>query len=100
MITRCIIVDDEPLAIKVIESHISKLPNLELVDSCSNAVEAFEALLNGKIDLIFLDVEMPEISGVDLVKSLKRPCFKPNEVPWVNSLPQALFRTCLGFCQP
>lgn len=71
MKTRCIIVDDEPLAIKVIESHIKKLPNLELIRSCKNAVEAFDALLSGKIDLIFLDVEMPEISGVDLVKSLK-----------------------------
>ena len=71
MKTRCIVGDDEPLAIKVIETHIKKLPNLELVSSCKNALEAFESLLNGKIDLIFLDVQMPEISGVDLVKSLK-----------------------------
>lgn len=71
MKTRCIIVDDEPLAIKVIESHINKLPNMELVGTCKNAVEAFDILLKGKIDLIFLDVEMPEISGVDLVKSIK-----------------------------
>jgi DNA-binding LytR/AlgR family response regulator len=70
MKTRCLIVDDEPLAIKVIESHISKVPNLELVGSCQNAVEAFDLLLKKKIDLVFLDVEMPEISGVDLLKSL------------------------------
>ena len=71
MKTRCLIVDDEPLAIKVIESHIGKVPNLELVSSCQNAVEAFDLLLKKKIDLVFLDVEMPEISGVDLLKSLK-----------------------------
>ena len=71
MKTRCLIVDDEPLAIKVIESHIGKVPNLELVSSCHNAVEAFDLLLKKKIDLVFLDVEMPEISGVDLLKSLK-----------------------------
>jgi len=71
MKTKCLIVDDEPLAIKVIESHISKVPNLELISSCNNAVEAFDALLKSKIDLVFLDVEMPEISGVDLLKSIK-----------------------------
>jgi two-component system LytT family response regulator len=71
MKTKCLIVDDEPLAIKVIESHVSKIPNLEVVDTCSNAVEAFDALLKGKIDLVFLDVEMPEITGIDLLKSIK-----------------------------
>lgn len=70
---KCLIVDDEPLAIKVIESHISKIPNLEWVGSCSNAVEAFDVFLNQKTDLVFLDVEMPEISGIDLLKSLKNP---------------------------
>lgn len=68
---RCMIVDDEPLAQKVIEKHLSKVPNMTLVKSCFNAVEAFEVLLKEKIDLIFLDIEMPEITGVDLLKSLK-----------------------------
>ena len=68
--TRCLIVDDEPLALKVIESHISKVPSLELICSCKNAMEAFDVLLKKKVDLVFLDVEMPEISGVDLLKSL------------------------------
>lgn len=71
MKTRCLIVDDEPLALKVIESHISKVPNMVLVESCQNAVEAYEVLLKSKVDLVFLDVEMPEISGVDLLKSMK-----------------------------
>ena len=69
---KVLIVDDEPLALKVIESHFSKVPNLELVDSCQNAVEALQVLLNGSIDLVFLDVEMPEISGVELLKSMKQ----------------------------
>lgn len=72
MKTKCLIVDDEPLAIKVIESHISKIPSLEIVGTCRNAVEAFDILLKKKVDLIFLDVEMPEISGIDLLKSLKK----------------------------
>lgn len=72
MKTKCLIVDDEPLAIKVIESHISKIPNLEVVSTCSNAVEAFDVLLTNHIDLVFLDVQMPEITGIDLLKSLKK----------------------------
>lgn len=71
MKTKCLIVDDEPLAIKVIESHAGKIPNLEVVSTCSNAVEAFDVLLKKHIDLIFLDVEMPEITGIDFLKSLK-----------------------------
>lgn len=71
MKTRCLIVDDEPLALKVIESHINKVPNLDLICSCDNAMEAFDILLKKKVDLVFLDVEMPEISGVELLKSLK-----------------------------
>ena len=72
MRTRCLIVDDEPLALKVIEAHLSKMPNMELVATCQNAVEAFEILLKGNIDLLFLDVEMPEMSGMDLLKSMKQ----------------------------
>ena len=68
---KCLIVDDEPLAIRVIEAHIKKIPNLEVVSSCSNAVEAFDVILNNRIDLVFLDVEMPEITGIDLLKSIK-----------------------------
>jgi two-component system LytT family response regulator len=71
MKTKCLIVDDEPLAIKVIESHISKIPNLEIISTCSNAVEAFDVILTNQIDLVFLDVQMPEITGIDLLKSLK-----------------------------
>lgn len=72
MKTKCLVVDDEPLAIKVIESHIGKIPSLEIVGSCKNAVEAFDILLKKNVDVVFLDVEMPEISGIDMLRSLKK----------------------------
>ncbi len=72
MKTKCLIVDDEPLAIKVIEAHARKIPSLEVVATCQNAVEAFDVLLKKQIDLVFLDVEMPEVTGLNLLKSLKK----------------------------
>jgi len=72
MKTKCIIVDDEPLAARVIENHLAKIPNIEIVGVCLNAMEAFEIILKGKVDLMFLDVEMPEMSGIDLLKSVKK----------------------------
>jgi DNA-binding LytR/AlgR family response regulator len=67
------IVDDEPLAIKLVESHIMKLDNLEVVARCSNAMEAFEILREKKIDLLFLDIQMPQITGIEFIKTLKNP---------------------------
>jgi len=72
MKTKCIIVDDEPLAVRVIENHLAKIPNIEIVGVCGNAMEAFETLLKKHVDLMFLDVEMPELSGIDLLKSIKK----------------------------
>ena len=69
----CIIVDDEPLAQDVLESHISKVPSLNLVGKCANAIEANEMLHDEDVDLIFLDIEMPEVTGLDFLKSLKNP---------------------------
>lgn len=69
--TRCIIVDDEPLAIEVIENHLSKFEDFEIVATCNNAVTAFEILRKKQVDLIFLDIQMPKITGVDFLKSLK-----------------------------
>lgn len=71
MKTRCLIVDDEPLAIKLIESHINKLDNLEIVDSCNNAMAAFDILRKKKIDLLFLDIQMPQITGIEFLRNLK-----------------------------
>lgn len=68
---RCIIVDDEPLARNVLEKHINKISDLELVAKCSNALEAFNVLSNKEVDLIFLDIQMPQITGIELLRSLK-----------------------------
>lgn len=73
MKTKCMIVDDEPLAQRVIESHIEKLDDLELVCKCSNGLEAMNLLKKQKVDLVFLDIQMPELSGVEFLKSLQNP---------------------------
>jgi len=70
---KCIIVDDEPLALDVLENHIAAFPQLQLIRRCRNALEAFDALHAGPIDLVFLDIQMPAISGIDLIRSLKEP---------------------------
>ncbi|WP_034059170.1 LytR/AlgR family response regulator transcription factor [Lacinutrix jangbogonensis] len=68
----CLIVDDEPIARDIIASHVSKIKNLEIVKSCSNAIEAFNCISNNKIDLVFLDINMPEISGIAFAKSINK----------------------------
>ncbi|WP_405607385.1 LytR/AlgR family response regulator transcription factor [Polaribacter sp. Asnod1-A03] len=73
---RCIIIDDEPLALEILEDFISKTPFLELVASCSNGFEATSVLQEKNIDLIFTDIEMPDFSGIDIIKSLdNKPMF-------------------------
>ena len=71
--TSCLIVDDEPLARKLMASHISKIENLTLVGECATAVEAIAFLQRRKVDLIFLDIQMPEITGLQFLKILKNP---------------------------
>jgi len=73
MKTRCLIVDDEPLAIEAMQMLVDKFDSLKLVASCSDAIHAFDALRNARIDLMFLDIQMPEMSGLDFLKSLKNP---------------------------
>lgn len=70
---RCITIDDEPLALQVIQTHLKQIPDVELVASYSNPIEAFDILTSDAIDLIFLDIEMPLLSGIDFVKTLKNP---------------------------
>ena len=70
---KAIIVDDEPLALDVLETYIEKMPELSLVAKCENAIEANEALKNNDIDLMFLDIQMPQITGVEFLKSLNNP---------------------------
>ena len=73
MKTRCLIIDDEPLAIKLIKTHLSKLDSFEVAGECSNALKAIEFLKRGHIDLMFLDINMPEITGLEFLKSLPDP---------------------------
>ena len=68
-----IIVDDEPLALDVLETYVEKMPDLHLVKRCSNAFEANEALKEFDIDLMFLDIQMPQLTGIDFLKTLSDP---------------------------
>jgi DNA-binding LytR/AlgR family response regulator len=71
-LTNVLIVDDEPLARKILEKYMATLPQLQLVKSCQNAFEALDILRGGTphIDLIFCDIKMPEIDGLSFIKSL------------------------------
>lgn len=69
----CIIVDDEPASREILEKYISNTPSLVLVKSCKNAIEASEILMQSAIQLIFLDINMPKISGMQFYKSLTNP---------------------------
>lgn len=65
---KCIIVDDEPLAISLLEQYVQKIPFLELVFSTENPIEALEYIQNNDSDLIFLDIQMPELTGINFMK--------------------------------
>lgn len=67
---RCIAVDDEPLALDLLEDNISKVPYLQLVARCSNAMEAMKILQQQSVDLIFLDIQMPGLTGLQFIQSL------------------------------
>jgi len=71
-IINCMIVDDEPLAINVIKNYLDKLSRYEIVATCNSALEAFEILNRKRIDLMFLDIQMPEINGIEFIKSLEK----------------------------
>jgi len=70
---KCLIIDDEPLAIKVIEQHIAHVDLLEVVGTCDRAADAFTLLKTKAVDLIFLDIKMPGLTGIDLLKTLQNP---------------------------
>lgn len=70
MIIKCIAIDDEPLAVKKIASYIQKIPFLELVAECRSAFEAMDIINNQLVQLLFIDINMPDLSGLDFVKSL------------------------------
>lgn len=69
----CIIVDDEPLSLDLLEQYIAEVPDLELVARCPDAFEALEAIRMQSPDLLFADINMPRLSGISLVRALKNP---------------------------
>jgi DNA-binding LytR/AlgR family response regulator len=77
---RCLIVDDEELAVDIIAEYISRLDNLELAGTCSNAMEALQFINEQQVDLLFLDIQMPGLTGLELIRSM-------------NTRPQVIFTT-------
>lgn len=73
MSIKCLIIDDEPLAINVIEAHLKQITEVDLLGTFQNPLKAFEFVKEHEVDLIFLDIEMPILTGVDFVKSLDHP---------------------------
>jgi DNA-binding LytR/AlgR family response regulator len=70
---RCLLVDDEPLAREVLKQHLSKVDALELAGTCANAMEAIDFLQKHHIDLLFLDIQMPQLLGTTFIRTLKNP---------------------------
>ena len=77
---KCVIIDDEPLAVDVIENYIQQVGGIEIVAKCNNPLDAITILNRSQIDLIFLDIEMPNLTGIELVKTL-------------DNIPQFIFTT-------
>ena len=69
----CLIIDDEPLAVRLVGSYVQKIPGLEIAASCNNAIDASKVLREQKIDLIFLDIKMPKLIGTDFLRGLSNP---------------------------
>jgi len=70
---RCLIVDDEPLAIKVIENYLNNIQEYSIEGKFENAIEAISFLNSNTVDVIFLDINMPQLSGIEMLKSLDSP---------------------------
>ena len=70
---RCLIVDDEPIACRVLQTHLDKIPDAEVIAQCTNALEALRIVRDAAIDLVFLDIEMPELTGIGFVEALDQP---------------------------
>ena len=73
MKTKCLVIDDEPLARDLMRSHIEKLENFEICAECGDAMKALKELHNHKVDLMFMDIQMPQITGIEFLKTLKHP---------------------------
>jgi DNA-binding LytR/AlgR family response regulator len=70
---KCLIIDDEPLAINVIKNYLEPLENFEVINTFSNPIEGLNFLKNNKVDVIFLDINMPVLDGINFIKSLENP---------------------------
>ncbi len=70
---RVLIIDDEPLALDILENYIDRVPDLELIAKCDNAIDANEIIQKEQPDLVFLDIQMPQMTGIELIKSLPSP---------------------------
>lgn len=73
MKVRCLLIDDEPPALKVLTSYVSNINGLEIVAQCKNAIEALDVLNQKTVDVIFLDIKMPKILGTEFLKNLSHP---------------------------
>lgn len=73
MKTKCLIVDDEPLARDLIRNYIEKLEGFQVVGECADAVKALNALRDHPVDVMFMDIQMPQITGIEFLKTLKKP---------------------------
>ncbi|WKK66966.1 LytR/AlgR family response regulator transcription factor [Lutimonas zeaxanthinifaciens] len=73
---KCIIIDDEPLAAEVVETHLKEFSNIELIGSFTNPLDALQLIENGEVDAVFIDINMPKMNGLDFIKTLDtRPHF-------------------------
>ena len=70
---KCIIIDDEPIAIRVIQEHLARFEDFECAGFFTKAIDAIQLINKEKIDLLFLDINMPGISGIEFLKSLPNP---------------------------
>jgi two-component system LytT family response regulator len=70
MVLKCIAIDDEPLALKLISGYVSRFPSLQLIQTFDDAISGAEFLKTKPVDLLFIDINMPDITGIDLVRSL------------------------------
>jgi DNA-binding LytR/AlgR family response regulator len=70
---RCLIIDDEPPAREIIRRYVQEIPSLQLMGECANAIQALTVLQQQSIDLLFLDIRMPQLNGTDFIKTLKTP---------------------------
>jgi DNA-binding LytR/AlgR family response regulator len=70
---KCLIVDDEPLALDILESYVNRIECLELVGRCNNGIEAYNLLQKYPVDLLFLDIQMPKLTGIEFLKNISRP---------------------------